>query len=235
MFRLKALVLLPFLAACTVTVDGPPPSGGADRPSGTVTRTGSPQSISDFRAVAARVEPVAERACRSRTRGLNCDFSIRIDTRAELGANAYQTYDDSGRPILAFTPALLREMRNRDEIAFALAHEAAHHIEGHISQTRATATTGAIIGAVLGSAVGLDQAGVDAATNIGGTIGARRYSKGFELEADALGARIAEAAGYDALRGVLYFQSAPDPGDQFLGTHPPNADRIRIVRQAVNG
>jgi Zn-dependent protease with chaperone function len=191
--------------------------------------------VADYRAVVARVEPVAEQACRARTRGVNCDFDIRIDTRAELGANAYQTYDKSGRPILAFTPALLREMQNRDEIAFALAHEAAHHIEGHITQTRTTAQTGAILGAVLGSAVGLDQAGVDAATNIGGTIGARRYSKDFELQADSLGARIAEAAGYDALRGVLYFQRAADPGDQFLGTHPPNGDRIRVVQRAVAG
>ena len=231
MNRLKPLVLLPFLAACVATVEGPPPSGGGS--SGTVTRTGSPQTISDYRAVAARVEPVAESACRARTRGVNCDFSIRVDTNPKLGANAYQTYDDNGRPILAFTPALLREMRNRDEIAFALAHEAAHHIEGHINQTRVTATTGAVLGAVIGTAVGLDASGVDAATNIGGTIGARRYSKDFELEADALGARIAEAAGYDALRGVLYFQSARDPGDQFLGTHPPNADRINVVRRAV--
>lgn len=233
MTQLKSLLLLPFLAACTVAVDGQPTGGSGS--SGTVTRSGSPQSVSDYRAVAARVEPVAESACRQRTRGVNCDFSIRIDTRAELGANAYQTYDDNGRPILAFTPALLREMRNRDEIAFALAHEAAHHIEGHINQTRVTATTGAVLGAVLGTAVGLDPSGVDAATNIGGTIGARRYSKNYELEADALGARIAEAAGYDAMRGVLYFQSARDPGDQFLGTHPPNADRIRVVQNAVAG
>ena len=231
--RIKTLVLLPILAACTVAVDGPPPSGSDG--GGTVARSGSPQSVSDYRAVAARIEPVAESACRQRTRGVNCDFSIRIDTNPKLGANAYQTYDQSGRPILAFTPALLREMRNRDEIAFALAHEAAHHIEGHISQTRVTATTGAVLGAVLGTAVGLDAAGVDAASNIGGTIGARRYSKSFELQADALGARIAESAGYDALRGVLYFQSARDPGDQFLGTHPPNADRIRVVQNAVAG
>ena len=135
--------------------------------------------------------------------------------------------------LLAFTPALLRQMRNRDEIAFALSHEAAHHIERHITQTQNSAAAGALIGVVFGRIAGLDASGIDTARNIGGTVGARRYSKGFELEADRLGARIAESAGYDALRGVLYFQDARDPGDQFLGTHPPNADRIRIVRQTV--
>lgn len=229
MNRLAVLAILPMLGACHVTVDAPP----RQEPLPKVTRTGSAQSLADYRAVARRVEPVAERACRQLRPRSNCDFSIIVDDRKELGANAYQTYDKSGRPVIAFTPALLREMKNRDEVAFALAHEAAHHIEGHIGQTQASAQTGAVVGAVLGSIVGLDAGGVDLATNIGGTVGARRFSKGFELEADALGARITQQAGYDALRGVLYFQDAADPGDRFLGTHPPNADRIRVVRQNI--
>ena len=230
MRRLIAFALLPLLAACAAPT---PPSGGSSEPLPQVTRTGGPQSISDFRAVAARVEPVAERACRARTNGVNCDFNIIIDTRRELGANAYQTYDRNGRPVLGITPALIAQMRNRDEIAFVIGHEAAHHIEGHIVQTQSSAQAGAILGAVLGSVAGLDSAGVEATTNIGGTIGARRYSKGFELEADSVGAQITEQAGYDAVRGVLYFMDASDPGDRFLGTHPPNGDRIRIVRQTV--
>lgn len=230
MKRLVAFAVLPLLAACHVTVDGPAPR---EERAPLVSRSGSPQSLSDYRAVVRRVEPVAERACRELRPRLNCDFLITVDDRKELGANAYQTYDKSGRPVIAFTPALLREMKNRDEVAFALAHEAAHHIEGHISQTQTSAQTGAVFGAVLGSLAGLDASGVELATNIGGTVGARRFSKNFELEADALGARITQRAGYDALRGVLYFQDAADPGDRFLGTHPPNADRIRVVRQNV--
>jgi Zn-dependent protease with chaperone function len=234
MRRAIAILSLAVVAACGEVVVQTGPAPTPERaPVQTVKRTGGPQSVSDFNAVVRRVEPVAERACRRISPQRNCDFRIVIDDRRGLGANAYQTYERSGRPLIAFTPALFREMRNRDELAFALSHEAAHHIRGHIQQTQSSARTGAILGAVLGSAIGLDQAGVEAATNIGGTVGARRYSKGFELEADSLGARIAQQAGYDALRGVLYFQDAADPGDQFLGTHPPNADRIRIVRQAI--
>ena len=196
-------------------------------------RPGSPQTVADFRVVVRRVEPVAERVCRQMRPELNCDFDIGIDTKPNQPPNAYQTYSESGQPIIRFTPALFKEMRNRDELAFALSHEAAHHIRGHIEKTQKTAMTGAIIGAVLGAAVGLDQAGLDVATNLGGTVGARRYSKDFELQADSLGARIAERAGYDALRGVQYFMSARDPGDQFLGTHPPNNDRIKVVEQTV--
>jgi hypothetical protein len=54
---------------------------------------------------------------------------------------------------------------------------------------------------------------------------ARSYSKDFELQADALGAEIALVAGYDPLRGTAFFDRLPDPGDKFLGSHPPNAAR----------
>lgn len=200
-----------------------------------VSRSGGPQSLSDFRAVVAGVEPVAESTCRQMQPRYNCDFNIVLDPDASLPPNAYQTYDKAGRPVIGFTQALLREMKNWDELAFALSHEAAHHISGHIPQTQNSAQTGAVLGAVLGSLAGLDASGVELAQNIGGTVGARRYSKGFELEADSLGARIAQRAGYDPIRGVLYFQDAADPGDRFLGTHPPNADRMRVVRQSVGG
>lgn len=198
-----------------------------------VTRTGSAQGVEDFRTVMRRVEPVAEQVCREAQANLNCDFLILVDERPNLQPNAYQTYQRNGRPVIVFTASLLRAMRNQDEIAFALSHEAAHHIEEHILQTQSSAIAGTLIGAIFGVAAGLDESGLDVAADIGGTIGARSYSKEYELEADALGAKIAERAGFDALRGVLYFQDAADPGDRFLGTHPPNADRIRIVRQSV--
>lgn len=225
-----ALIAAMALAACEVTpvtVDtgtAPPRTAASAAPSGGGT------SIATFRAVVARVEPVAEQMCRSRTRNTNCDFNIVVDTNPRLPPNAFQTLDDRGRPVIGFTATLIREMLNADELAFALSHEAAHHIEGHIPQTQSSAMTGALLGTVLGTMAGLDAQGVETAQRIGGTVGARRFSKGFELEADSLGARIARAAGYDPVVGVQYFMRAPDPGDRFLGTHPPNADRIAAVR-----
>lgn len=68
------------------------------------------------------------------------------------------------------------------------------------------------------------------ARELGAAVGARAYSKEFELEADALGARIAALAGYDPVKGAAYFQRIPDPGNEFLGTHPPNAARIAVVK-----
>lgn len=232
MFRIMIIAgAVALLSGCEVSTVSAP--RGSPEPLPVVSRSGSPQTEGDFRVVVRRVEPVAERICREMRPGANCNFRIIIEDNPNLPPNAYQTLDKSGRPIIGFTRALFKAMRNRDELAFALSHEAAHHIEGHIPQTQSSATAGAILGTLIGSLAGLGDAGVETAQNIGGTIGARRYSKGFELEADSLGARIALRAGYDPLVGVLYFQRAADPGDQFLGTHPPNNERIRIVQATV--
>lgn len=72
---------------------------------------------------------------------------------------------------------------------------------------------------------------MDAATNVGASVGARSYSKEFELEADALGTVIARKSGYNPVRGAEYFTRIPDPGNRFLGSHPPNAQRIETVRR----
>ena len=76
---------------------------------------------------------------------------------------------------------------------------------------------------------------MDAAVDLGASVGARSYSKDYELEADAIGTVIAHQAGYDPVRGAAYFTRIADPGDRFLGTHPPNARRIETVRRVAAG
>ena len=41
------------------------------------------------------------------------------------------------------------------------------------------------------------------------------------------------AAGFDPRVGAAFFDRIPDPGDQFLGSHPANADRKRVVAATV--
>ena len=193
------------------------------------------QAAANFLRVVSRVEPMTEDICRQRTRGVNCDFRIVIDDRPGQGPNAFQTLDEGGRPILGFTLALIADARNEDEIAFVLGHEASHHILGHIPQTQQTAMAGAMMAGILAQATGADPAAVESAQRIGATVGARRYSRAFELEADALGAEIALYAGYDPVLGTGFFDRLPDPGDRFLGSHPPNAQRKAQVAAVVAG
>lgn len=190
-------------------------------------------AVSNFIAVSERLEPVAEAECRARAPRSNCDFRIVVDDRPNLPPNAYQTLD-RGRPIIAFTASLIGETRNQDEIAFIMAHEAAHHIEGHLALQQQNATLGAALATGLAGALARgDASALEAAQQFGAAVGARTYSKDYELEADELGTIIAARAGFNPLRGAEFFFRIPDPGDRFLGTHPPNAQRVAVVRQTA--
>ncbi len=195
-------------------------------------RLSARQAANNFVEVAETMEPVVEKACRDLTENLNCDFRIVVDDRPNQPPNAFQTLERSGRPVLGFTLALLRDVRNKDEIAFVFGHEAAHHIRGHLARQQQNATAGAAIAGILAAGLGIDP-GSSGVMDIGAAVGARSYSKNFELEADQLGAILTQRAGYDPVRGAEYFTRIPDPGNKFLGTHPPNAARIETVRRAV--
>ncbi len=186
-------------------------------------------ALTRFESVLKRVEPVAEAECRRRTTDENCDYEIVVDDRLDRYPNAFQTEDKSGRPYIVFTVSLLRDVRNTDELALIMGHEAAHHIRGHLGKKQENAIAGAAIFGILGALAGVD------ATQLGADIGSRTYSKEFELEADQLGTLITKRAGYDPLRGAEYFTRVPDPGNRFLGTHPPNAARIAAIHAAAKG
>lgn len=222
------ICVLGLLGACTTTTA--PTSAPAVQSGPAVSRNVAAQN---FQSVVARMEPIAEAECRARTRA-NCDFQIAVHPDANAPRNAFQTLDRNGRPYIVFTQALIFDARNRDEIAFILGHEAAHHIEGHIAKSNANAQAGAmILGAIIAAAGGPSYS-VDAAAQLGGFVGSRTYSKEFELEADALGTVIAARAGYDPVKGAQYFNRVSDPGNQFLGTHPPNQQRIATVQKVAS-
>ncbi|MEP5758172.1 MAG: M48 family metallopeptidase [Litoreibacter sp.] len=229
MKSLPIVAALAFVVACEpVQTSTPAPQTEAVQQP----RPATPSGQVNFAAVVRVVEPVAEQECRARAPDLNCDFKIIIEADKNAPPNAYQTIDRSGRPIIGFTQALIDDARNADELAFVLGHEAAHHIEGHLQQQAENATAGALLGGILAAGLGVPT---DLATQVGGTVGARAYSKSNELEADALGTIITKKTGFDPLRGAQFFTRIPDPGDRFLGTHPPNAERIAIVRRVNAG
>ncbi|MBT0958548.1 M48 family metallopeptidase [Alphaproteobacteria bacterium KMM 3653] len=191
------------------------------------------RAAKNFVTVIAEVEPVAEQVCRERLPRGDCDFQIVVDDRPNQPSNAYQTVDRNGRPVIAFTLALIAEARNRDELAFILGHEASHHIAGHLPKTQNSALAGAYVLGTLAQLGGSSPATVETATRLGAAVGARRFSQDFELEADALGTVIAKRAGYDPVLGAQFFTRIPDPGDTFLGSHPPNAARLAKVREVA--
>ncbi|MHA6346794.1 M48 family metalloprotease [Roseivivax sp. CAU 1761] len=242
MRRLLPLLFVALAACEPVTVqrvDPATPDVPTTRPGGPlITEGGELKTRADraartFVQVVRTVEPVAEQECRRVTSNANCNFIIVVDDRPNQLPNAYQTVDAAGRPVLAFNLALIASVENSDELAFVMGHEAAHHILGHLDRTRQNAAAGAVIFSGLAAMTGAGADAVRSAERFGATVGARSYSKNFELEADQLGTVITKRAGYDPVNGAEFFTRIPDPGNRFLGTHPPNAQRMDIVRRTA--
>ncbi|MFQ8433978.1 M48 family metalloprotease [Amaricoccus sp. W119] len=204
------------------------------------------QGVDRFERVAKRVEPHAEAMCQQETPDRDCDLTIRVDLDPRSPANAFQTVNSDG-PLIIITAPLLQGTRNDDEVAFVMGHEAGHHIASHLDKRQSQQIAGALI---LGIAAAYAGAGdpnqyrasqnVELAMNAGAGLGGVAYSQTYELEADMLGAYIAESAGYDAEMGSLLF--ARREGGNVAGaasamslwsTHPRSPERIATVRYAV--
>lgn len=234
--RLALPLICLALAGCVETTQSPEAVSRPPEPAPKTTpKLSEAAAMRNFNVVVGRVEKVAERECNARTRNANCDFMIRVDGNTKQPPNAYQTIDrKSGRPLIVFNKALIGEARNQHEVAFVLGHEAAHHIRGHIARQQKSAIAGALLGSVIAAAAGANDVGINAAQDLGGTVGGRAFSKDMEIEADKLGAVIAHRAGYNPRKGAQFFFRIPDPGDRFLGTHPPNAKRRAAVNDISN-
>ena len=191
--------------------------------------------IAAFKRVAARVEPVAQDTCRAENPGKErkyCDFVLNIDTRADQPPNAFQSRDKNGRPVITFNVAMLRTIRNDDEIAFILGHEAGHQIADHLGKTQGQAVGGGLAAGALASILGASDDTVRAAASVGLLVGSRAYSKSYELEADVLGTYIADRAGYDPRNGARSF-SRFQGSKSLLSTHPPSGQRLATVNQVA--
>lgn len=231
--RALLIVFALVLSGCSVSMTTPQSARPNPTPSSSdaALRAQAEAAADQFEAVVTRMEPVAEAMCRERRRG-NCDFLIAVDSRPGQPPNAFQTVNAQGRPILAFNIALIAAVRNEDELAFVVGHEAAHHIADHLDRQQQNAAIGAqIFGEAASSVFGSNAEAIRAGQELGAVVGSRTYSKEFELEADALGTVITHRAGFDPVRGAAFFNQLPDPQNQFLGTHPPNAQRIETVRR----
>ena len=203
--RVFAVILLLVLAACA-------------QPDAQVTRE---QADARFDLAVARVIPVAVALCRQDTSQRRCDFEVVVDRTPSNVADARQSLTPQGRPILTVNTAMIMQARHVDEIAFVLAHEAAHHVHAHLPQLRDIIT---------GAPGGLAMA--DTQAELAGLALAQQTRRGFELEADALGAQIAAAAGFDPINGAAILDRiTPDHAAPSV-SHPTRAERLHTIRHA---
>lgn len=134
---------------------------------------------------------------------------------------------------------LLGRVANEDELAAVLAHEIghvhAHHLARQMEATKLLnyATLVGLLASVVQPAVGALATAANTATQLS-------YQRQFEQEADYLGVRYIQAAGYDP-HGVLDFfktladdqRSVPTAAAPYLRSHPVTDERLNHLEAVL--
>lgn len=136
------------------------------------------------------------------------------------------------------TEALLGRLKSEDELAAVLGHEVGHvlarHSAEHIAKQQLTQT---MVGAVvIGSGGGYNTAQL---AQMAGNLVNMKHGREDELEADSLGLRLTQEAGYDprAMIGVMQtLEKASGGGRQpeFASTHPNPGNRIERIKEHLS-
>jgi len=156
------------------------------------------------------------------------DYVLEFRKSPAVGPNAFAL--PGGTVVLL--DELVATARHDDEIAAVLAHEIGHlhgrHTMRHVLQTSAA---GIVVAAVLGDVLSVSSY----AAALPAFLLEARYSRGFELEADAFGLGLLDQAGIDRAHFVRFLtrmeQEHPSGVPGFLSTHPRADERGRAAGQ----
>ena len=124
---------------------------------------------------------------------------------------------------------------NEAQLAGVMAHEESHvalrHSTSMASKQAIASVPLGILGAVLGNGMGGQLARMGAQIGIGSVF--MHYSRSMESQADALGAQVMNAAGYDPRQMAAFFDKLKQQGGsrtaQFLSDHPDPGNRQQAI------
>lgn len=181
------------------------------------------ESVAALRTILDRLLAASERS----------PYEFQLDVVRDSYVNAFAAPGG----FIVVTNGLLRTARTPDELAGVLAHEIQHVTRRH--------TTRAIIREMplrLALSAVFGGSGVETAAGMVGSLGALRYRRADEVEADVGGMRMLQAARVDPSGMVAFMrtlearhQSAPRLVS-YLSSHPRTADRVAaleaLARQA---
>ena len=135
-----------------------------------------------------------------------------------------------------FHTGMLKLMDSEAELAGVLAHEIAHSVLSHsykrLGESALTATATNVVSSVAGKKVGL-------IARIGDGLLSRKFSRGKEKQADILGLRVLDAAGYsaDGLYNVMaklkQLQGKSNAVTSLLSSHPASEERMRYLEELI--
>ena len=134
---------------------------------------------------------------------------------------------------------MIEAARNEGEMAGVMAHEISHvalrHATAQATKQSSAKNTLGTIGLILGGAILGGQSGAQLGA-IGAAAWMTKYSREYESQADALGARIMADAGYDPRDLANVFrtiqqQSGGREGPQWLSDHPDPGNRYDAINR----
>jgi predicted Zn-dependent protease len=139
-----------------------------------------------------------------------------------------------GGPMFIFS-GLVQNVDNEAQLAAVMAHEMAHVIMRHGTHEASKANLVKLPVLLAGEALG-QQSLLTTLTNLGANSLILKYSRDAETDADALGAHLMAAAGYDPLEMSRFFNKLQSIGGQgnsalaqFLSDHPNPGNRERAI------
>lgn len=137
---------------------------------------------------------------------------------------------------------MLQLLDSEAELAGILAHEIAHAVLSHgyigIAETALT-STGANVGSGILSAIGLDEDVASGVMNVGGVLLNQEFSRDKEEQADVLGIRVLDAAGYsaDGLYNVMaklnQLEGESNWAESLLSSHPASEERMEYLEELI--
>jgi predicted Zn-dependent protease len=156
------------------------------------------------------------------------DYALEFRRSPAVGPNAFAL--PGGTVVLL--DELVAAAAHDDEIASVLAHEIGHlhgrHTMRHVLQT---SVAGVLVAAVVGDVLSVSSY----AAALPAFLLEARYSRGFELEADAFGLSLLDQAGIDRGHFVRFLtrmeEEHPGGVPGFLSTHPRTDERTRAAER----
>ncbi|MCK0206666.1 M48 family metalloprotease [Starkeya koreensis] len=166
------------------------------------------------------------------------DLHYRVTILNSPAVNAFALPNGS----LYVTRGLLALASDNSELASVLAHEMAHVIANHAATREDQMKQAVLVSRVISDVVNDSDLGALALAK--SRISLASFSRGQELEADAIGVGISARAGFDpygaerflttmgrqaSIRSTSMSQSAGTEATDFLASHPATPERISIV------
>lgn len=188
------------------------------------------------------IQPVIDRMIRNLTadgRAGEYPYSIRLVYEDSINAFAFP-----GGAMFIHT-GLIRRADNEEQVAGVLAHEVSHvalrHGIANVVRAQRAQTFAGIGGALAGIFLGGGAAGSLAQLGIGVTAQSlmMKYSRGAETEADLLGTRLMNAAGYNPIEMARFFEKLEAEAgrgsklEEFFASHPNPGNRVKNVEAEI--